>query len=152
MLYQNYKAPVFLILIAAGVINFESYGVYPYSDNHLDERDMIYKQEWDEIIDVLGEGDIATSNARDLLFYMDLESEADRSKEGLNEIFETDNMTVVQINDVDDISNLLSDYNITYIIFQKIEVDEVFIDYMATHNTNYSVFRDFEYSIIYIRD
>ena len=152
LLYQNFNSPVLVILLCAGAINLESYGIYPYSDNHLDERDMIHKQEWDEVIDNLSSGNVATTNARDLLYYMDLEKDVDRSKEGPNEIFETDDRIFVQINDADDIEDLLDEYNITYIVFQKIDNDDKFIEYMSMHTTNYSLHKEFEYTIVYKRN
>jgi 4-amino-4-deoxy-L-arabinose transferase-like glycosyltransferase len=60
-------------LIGLCVPNLKAFGIYPAMGRYLDLRDAIHTQEWDRVVAAIPGGRIATTNARSLLFYGNLQ-------------------------------------------------------------------------------
>jgi len=70
---------MFILLIGFFLPNPECYGIYPYSDEYLDERDMIHKQQWHEVIDIIDYGIIMTYNRPSMRYYLDIREKTNNS-------------------------------------------------------------------------
>ncbi len=68
------------------VPNPEAYGIFPHAGEYLDLRDSIHTQEWDKVIATIPDcSAVATSNARSLLFYSNLQNKRHYAVEQFNE-------------------------------------------------------------------
>lgn len=140
----KYKSPVLFLMIIVGIISSEGYGIYPKNDYHLDERDMIHTQEWSKVCENLSTGTIATTNARGIIYYLDLEHDVSRNRKDYGEIFSAKNQTIIQIFYKEDLDYVIHHYNVTYFVFQKnkynqVFIEKMFIDYQVSYSVHYNV-------------
>ncbi len=72
----SFKTRAVLALLCACALllpNPQAYGFFPQHGKHLDLRDSIHAQEWDQVVATIPDSaKVATSNARSLLFYSNL--------------------------------------------------------------------------------
>ena len=134
------KRIILLSLFIFGLFlpNPQAYGLYPQMGKYLDLRDTIFTQEWQEVVNTIPSGSIATHNIRSLLFYGNLKK--------------IRNYTVLQFDEnLAYFKSLIKSKKFDWIVIQEYKRYEPLLTYMKS-SSNYHLFSIFKYTLIFKRN
>ena len=116
--------------------NPEAYGIFPRAGKHLDLRDSIHTQEWNRVIATVPDSAaVATTNARSLLFYSNLQN--------------LRHYQVLQFNENEkEFAALLERASHDWIVLPKYAT-YLSLRQTAERHPSYSRFAEFEHTLIY---
>ncbi|NUO83664.1 glycosyltransferase family 39 protein [candidate division KSB1 bacterium] len=116
--------------------NPQAYGLFPYTGAHVDLRDSIHAQEWDQVIAAIPDSaKVATPNARSLLFYSNLRGLRRYQVEQFNE-------------NKKEFAGLLESAKHDWIVLSKYPIYEALLE-VADQNAAYTRVAEFAHTILY---